>query len=122
MTTDSHLVSRGSRRPLGRRVQARAFRVLNVPMRLILGLPFPTPPGRRLRGRDYLARPELVRDPETVEQLLGIMTAATPMVGRFVAVPRDPAGHYDHSRLELAIQHGFCIVRWHLDADRVGSR
>lgn len=36
------------RRPLARRVQARAFRAINVPMRVVLGLPFPTPAGRRL--------------------------------------------------------------------------
>jgi len=69
----------------------------------------------RLRGRDRLARPELVRDPETVEQLLGVMTAASPMVARFVAIPKDSAGRYDRARLELAIRHGFCIVRWHLE-------
>lgn len=157
--------------PLGRRIQARTFRVLNVPMRSILGLPFPTPLGGRLmlvhligrrtgrhyrqpisyvrhgetlltpgggnwklnlredqpvrirlRGRDLRARPELVRDPESVEQLLGVMAAGNPMVGRFVAIPKDSAGHYDRSRLELALRHGFCIVRWHLDGDRAGSR
>ena len=36
------------RRPLARRLQARAFRVVNVPMRLMLGLPFPTPAGGSL--------------------------------------------------------------------------
>lgn len=35
-------------RPLARRIQARTFRVINVPMRILLGLPFPTPAGRRL--------------------------------------------------------------------------
>jgi hypothetical protein len=34
--------------PLSRRLQARAFRIVNVPMRLILGLPVPTPLGRNL--------------------------------------------------------------------------
>jgi deazaflavin-dependent oxidoreductase (nitroreductase family) len=29
-------------------VQARVFRIVNVPMRAVLGLPFPTPLGRRL--------------------------------------------------------------------------
>jgi hypothetical protein len=37
-----------ARRPLSRRAQARVLRVMNVPMRAILGLPFPTPIGRRL--------------------------------------------------------------------------
>src|SRR5947207_7874353 len=109
-------------RPLGRRVQARVMNVINVPMRLVLGLPFATPLSRRLmlvfytgrrtgkayrqpvsyvrqsdtlltpgggrwklnlregepvrirlRGRDVLARPELVRDLDEVERLLGVM-------------------------------------------------
>jgi F420H(2)-dependent quinone reductase len=34
--------------PLSRRLQARGFKVANVPMRLILGLPVPTPLGRNL--------------------------------------------------------------------------
>jgi len=34
--------------PPGRRVQARVFKVANVPMRFILGLPVPTPLGRNL--------------------------------------------------------------------------
>jgi deazaflavin-dependent oxidoreductase (nitroreductase family) len=34
--------------PLSRRVQARAFKVANVPMRFILGLPVATPLGRNL--------------------------------------------------------------------------
>jgi hypothetical protein len=36
------------RRPLARRIQAHAFRALNVPFRTLLGLPLPTPAGRRL--------------------------------------------------------------------------
>ncbi len=52
----------------------------------------------RLRGRDVSLCPELVRDP--VE------------VGRFVPIPKQADGHYDRDRLNLAIGHGFCIVRW----------
>jgi deazaflavin-dependent oxidoreductase (nitroreductase family) len=37
-----------NQRPLGRKLQARAMRIINVPMRAVLGLPFPTPLGRRL--------------------------------------------------------------------------
>jgi deazaflavin-dependent oxidoreductase (nitroreductase family) len=36
------------KRPLGRRLQARVMRVINVPMRVVLGLPAATPLGRRL--------------------------------------------------------------------------
>jgi hypothetical protein len=37
-----------AKRPVSRRVQAAAFRIINVPMRLVLGLPFATPLGRSL--------------------------------------------------------------------------
>lgn len=148
-----------------RRRQAKLMAALNVPMRLVLGLPFPTPlsgrlmlvhhTGRRtgrhyrqpvsyvgdeavlltpgggrwtenlrdgqsvrihLQGRDVDARPELVRDPQEVEQLLGVMRAANPSLDRFVRIPRGADGHYEHGPLEAAIDHGFCVVRWHLDA------
>ena len=36
------------RRPLARRMQAAAMRLVNVPMRRVLGAPSPTPLGRRL--------------------------------------------------------------------------
>ena len=36
------------RRPIGRRLQARVMRLVNVPMRVILGMPVRTPLGRRL--------------------------------------------------------------------------
>ena len=65
----------------------------------------------RFRGQDISLRPELVRDPNEVERLLGVMSAKNPMVSRFVPIPKRE-GHYDRDRLNLAIQHGFCIVRW----------
>lgn len=157
-------MSTSTKRPLGRRVQQRAFRVLNVPMRALLGLPFATPlsgrlmlvfltgrktgrsyrqpvsyvrdgavlltPGGgnwklnladgrperiRLRGQDVLARPEIVSDAGEIERLLGVMTAANPMVGRFVAIPKGPDGRHDRARLDAAVGHGFRIIRWHLD-------
>lgn len=58
-------------RPLGRRIQQRAFRVVNVPMRAILGLPFSTPLSGRLMlvfltgrrtGRSYRQPVSYVRD------------------------------------------------------------
>jgi hypothetical protein len=69
----------------------------------------------RLRGRDIPLRPELVRDPAEVDRLLGIMSAKNRMVGRFVPIPKRADGHYDRDRLDLAIRHGFCIVRWSPD-------
>ena len=62
-------------RPLDRRIQARVMRVMNVPMRAILGLPFPTPLGRRLMllfltgrktGRRYRQPVSYVRDGDTL--------------------------------------------------------
>ena len=150
-------------RPLSRRIQARVFRVVNVAMRLVLGLPFATPLGSRLmlisykgrktgrvyrqpvsfvrdtdvlltpgggkwklnlangepikirlNGRDFTARPELVRDPNEVERLLALMAAKNPSVRRFVAIPSDSEGHLDRTCLNAALEHGFCIVRWHV--------
>jgi hypothetical protein len=57
--------------PLSRRLQARAFRVVNVPMRQVLGLPVPTPLSRNLMlafiigrktGRTYRQPLSYVRD------------------------------------------------------------
>ena len=163
-----------ARLPLSRRLLRRAmpvvFRVVNVPMRLILSLRISTPLGNRLmlvyltgrksgrhyrqpisyvregetlltpgggrwklnlvggepthvrlRGRDISLRPELVRDPVErdgalaeveVDRLLGVMSATNPTIGRFVPIPKQADGHYDRDRLNLAIRHGFRIVRW----------
>jgi deazaflavin-dependent oxidoreductase (nitroreductase family) len=60
-----------TKRPLGRRVQQRVFRVVNVPMRAMLGLPFATPLSRNLMllyltgrktGRSYRQPVSYVRD------------------------------------------------------------
>jgi hypothetical protein len=158
-------------RPLGRRIQQRAFRLLNVPMRAVLGLPVATPLSRRLmlvfltgrrtgksyrqpvsyvrdgealvtpgggnwkfnladgrperirlRGRDVMARPEIIVDPGEIERLLGVMTADNPTAGRFVAIPKGPDGRLDPAKLDLAVRHGFRIIRWHLDDAAESSR
>jgi hypothetical protein len=154
-------------RPLSRRIQAKAMRLINIPMRLVLGLPTATPLGGRLmlvfltgrktgrsyrqpvsyvrqhntlltpgggnwklnlvegrperirlRGRDLLARPEIVSDIDEIERLLATMIDANPMVARFVGIPRCPDGHLEHAPLERAVHYGFRIVRWHLDVGR----
>jgi hypothetical protein len=69
----------------------------------------------RLQGRDVYARPRIVGDPDEVERLLGVMTAANPRVLSFVGVKRGPDGRLDRAQLETAIRYGFRIVRWHLD-------
>ena len=64
-----------AKRPLRRRVQVRAFRVINVPMRAILGVPFGTPLGRSLMlafvigrktGKTYRQPVSYVRDGDTL--------------------------------------------------------
>lgn len=150
------------------RRQARVMRVVNVPMRRMLMLPFATPLSRRLmllfftgrksgrayrqpvsyvadgdallspgggkwklnlrgdepvrvrvRGRDVKARPELVRDPGEVERLLRKMMSVNPRVTSFVPfIGAD--GQIDQDKLAAAVEHGFCIVRWHL-ATRFGD-
>jgi deazaflavin-dependent oxidoreductase (nitroreductase family) len=158
------MMSERPKRPLGRQIQARIMSLLNVPMRVILGLPFATPLGGRLmllsytgrksgkayrqpvsyvqqgntlltpgggnwkwnlrdgqpvrirlRGRDVLARPELVKDPDEIERLLAVMAAANSSVNAFVGIPKGPDGRLDRGRLETAVNYGFRIVRWHLE-------
>jgi deazaflavin-dependent oxidoreductase (nitroreductase family) len=143
--------------------RARLMKRVNVPMRFVLGLPFPTPlssrlmllhftgrktgrayrqpvsyvrdedilltPGGgkwklnlqagepvtiRLRGRDVTARPQFVRDPDQVDGLLRHMLARNPRLTSFVPfIGRD--GVIDRAKLQTALDHGFCIVRWRLD-------
>jgi hypothetical protein len=69
----------------------------------------------RLRGRDVLARPELVKDPDEIERLLAVMAAANSSVNAFVGIPKGPDGRLDRDRLETAVRYGFRIVRWHLE-------
>jgi hypothetical protein len=68
----------------------------------------------RLRGRDVLARPEFVRDPDEVERLLRRMMSANPRLASFVPFIAK-SGWIDRDKLEAAIRYGFAIVRWHLE-------
>lgn len=45
-----------AKRPLSRRIQARVMGAANVPMRVLLGLPFSTPPSGRLMLISYKGR------------------------------------------------------------------
>jgi len=69
----------------------------------------------RLRGKDVLARPELVSDPDEIERLLEIMIDVNPRVRNFIGIPKTSEGRLDRDRLETAIKYGFRIVRWRLD-------
>jgi F420H(2)-dependent quinone reductase len=163
--TGSTPARRTTRRPIRRRLQARSMRVVNVPMRAVLGLPFATPltrrlmlitftgrksgktyrqplsyvvehdgalltpgggkwklnlsPGEpvrmRLRGRDVLARPEFIADPDEVERLLTVMMASNPRIRSFVGIPQGADGRLDRNGLQTALRHGFRVVRWHLE-------
>jgi deazaflavin-dependent oxidoreductase (nitroreductase family) len=147
--------------------RAGMMRRVNKVMRLVLGLPFPTPlsgrlmllthtgrrtghryrqpvsyvrngdvlltPGGgrwtrnlrdgepvtvRLRGSDLTARPELVRDPDEVDRLLRLMRDRNPRLVSFVPfLERDAP--IDRAKLETALGYGFCVVRWHLDGERL---
>ncbi|HEY2508827.1 MAG TPA: nitroreductase/quinone reductase family protein [Streptosporangiaceae bacterium] len=69
------MTTEGTSPPPGRKMQARAFRVINVPMRAMLGLPFGTPAGRNLMlayvigrktGKTYRQPVSYVRDGDTL--------------------------------------------------------
>jgi deazaflavin-dependent oxidoreductase (nitroreductase family) len=62
-------------KPARRKAQAGLFRLVNVPMRALLALPFPTPPGNRLMlvhhigrktGKHYRQPVSYVRDGDTL--------------------------------------------------------
>jgi F420H(2)-dependent quinone reductase len=71
VTEEMTALSKSSRPPLSRRLQARAFRIINVPMRAVLGLPVGTPLGGslmlvfivgRTSGKTYRQPLSYVRD------------------------------------------------------------
>jgi deazaflavin-dependent oxidoreductase (nitroreductase family) len=100
-------------RPLSRRIQARVFRVLNVPMRVVLGLPFATPLGGRLMlafvvgrktGKIYRQPVSYVRDGTTLLTPGGgnwklNLTGATPvrirLGGRDIVATPELVGDID---------------------------
>ena len=143
--------------------RARMMRWVNVPMRVVLGLPFKTPLSRRLMlvsytgrrtgqayrqpvsyvrdgealltpgggrwklnlregeqvrlrlgGRDVMARPELVRDVDEVDRLLRQIMTKNPRLASFVPFVESD-GTIDRTKLETALDHGFCVVRGHLE-------
>ena len=68
----------------------------------------------RIQGRDVTARPELVTDPEAIQRHLREIEAGNPRAGGFIPIPRQADGSLEPISLQAAIDHGFCIVRWHL--------
>jgi hypothetical protein len=53
---ETRAMAQHSSRPMRRARQARLMRVINVPMRLLLGLPFPTPLSRQLMLLSFTGR------------------------------------------------------------------
>lgn len=70
----------------------------------------------RLRGRDVLARPEVIKNADEVERLLTLIITVYPSLNVFIGMPKTSQGRLDRKRLEAAISYGFRIVRWHLGA------
>jgi hypothetical protein len=68
----------------------------------------------RLRGRNVLARAELINDVDEVARLLRRIKAVNSRISSFAPV-FGPDGEIDRHRVETALQYGFVIVRWHFD-------
>jgi hypothetical protein len=67
----------------------------------------------RVAGRVVQAQPELVRDADEVEQLVGLMVQSNRRLASFVPFV-EPDGSIDRETLQTALGYGFCVVRWHL--------
>lgn len=68
----------------------------------------------RFHGKELRAVPEVIRDPDEVEELVTFMMAASPAVSRFIGVPKQSDGRPDRKKLEQAVRGGFVLVRLHL--------
>jgi deazaflavin-dependent oxidoreductase (nitroreductase family) len=90
-------MSPSATRPAGRRAQAAVFRVVNVPMRVVLGLPFPTPLGKRLMLVHHTGRRTGKHYRQPVSYVEAEGTILTPGGGRWTRNLRD--GEPVHIRL-----------------------
>jgi hypothetical protein len=72
----------------------------------------------RLRGRRVAARPELVRDPSEVEALLHRMMMLNPRLATFIPFIQK-GDEVDPAKLRMALEHGFCVVRWRIADDAI---
>ncbi len=75
----------------------------------------------RLRGHDVPATPEFVRDPSEVERLLRAMMSVNRRLASFVPFVGSDQ-QIDRVRLQTAVDHGFSIVRWHVDFTAMKDR
>jgi len=68
----------------------------------------------RLRGRDVTAWPDLVGGSDAVDRLLRqMMVVQNPRLTSFVPFIGSD-GVIDRAKMQAALEHGFCIVRWRL--------
>lgn len=67
----------------------------------------------RLRGHDVSLRPEFVREPNEVERLLHTMMVENPRLTSFIPFI-EPDKQIDRDKLEVAVDRGFAIIRWHI--------
>jgi hypothetical protein len=73
----------------------------------------PTPVN--LRGVKVQVRPEVVSDVDEVARLVGRMVVSNPRAAGFMPFI-GPGGEIERSRVEMAVNYGFSIIRWHFDA------
>lgn len=66
------------------------------------------------RGREQALFPELVSDPDAIVPLLERLIRGNPRASSFMPFV-DGEGRIDQRALGLALDHGFCVVRWHLE-------
>jgi len=72
-----------TRRPMRRRLQARFFRIVNVPMRLALSVPWATPISRRLMLITYVGRRSGKRYRQPLSYVTDNGTLLTPGGGKW---------------------------------------
>jgi hypothetical protein len=65
----------------------------------------------RLQAREVMARPEFIRDTDEVERLLHHMMAHNSRLTSFVPFV-EADRKIDRAKLEMALSHGFSIIRW----------
>ena len=75
------------------------------------------PISARVAGRMQRVRPEFVRDPSEVERLLLLMMVKNTRLTSFVPFIGGD-GQLDRAGLQLALDHGFCVVRWRIEGGR----
>jgi hypothetical protein len=67
-----------------------------------------------VNGQRMQLRPEFVRDIDEVERLVGHILAGNPRAAGFMPFVQD--GIVARDRLQIALSHGFAVVRWHRGA------